>query len=248
MASTVRSRTSLRRAVVLEVLRSALDERSASGLDVLDAGGGSGGFAVPLAQLGHRVTVLDPSPNSLAALERRAAEAEVSALVSGVQGELSDLDAPGGSPASYDLVLCHSVLEVVDDPAAALVSVAGVLRPGGMVSVLAANRTAAVLARAVAGHIAEANRLLTDPAGRSGHDDALARRFSLNELLDLISGAGLRPARVHGIRVFTDLVPGQVLDADPLAGEALVQLEYEAAHRREFFELATQLHVLAVQA
>lgn len=248
MASTIRSRTSLRRAIVLEVLRSALDERSAAGLHVLDAGGGSGGFAVPLAELGHRVTVLDPSPNSLAALERRAAEAGVSSLVSGVQGELGDLDAPGSLPVPYDLVLCHSVLEVVDDPVAALASVAAALRPGGMVSVLVANRTAAVLARAVAGHIPEATRLLADPAGRSGPDDALARRFFLAELLELLTGAGLNPGPVHGIRVFTDLVPGAVLDADPLAGEALVQLEYEAAHRREFLELATQLHVLAVRA
>jgi len=40
-------------------------------------------------------------------------------------------------------VLCHSVLEVVDDPAEALTAVARVLRPGGLASILVANRVAA---------------------------------------------------------------------------------------------------------
>ena len=42
---------------------------------------------------------------------------------------------------SVDLVLCHGVLEMADDPAAGLAVVADVLRPGGVVSLLAANRT-----------------------------------------------------------------------------------------------------------
>ena len=33
-------------------------------LRVLDVGGGSGMFAVPLAQLGHEVTVVDPSADA----------------------------------------------------------------------------------------------------------------------------------------------------------------------------------------
>ncbi len=53
-------------------------------------------------------------------------------------------------------MICHNVLEYVDSPAAALAAVARVLRPGGTVSVLAANTVAAVLQRALAGKYAEA--------------------------------------------------------------------------------------------
>src|SRR5262245_29829155 len=85
--------SAVRTAVVWDVLRAALDERAATSgraaLDVVDAGGGTGGFAVPLAELGHRVTVVDPSPDALAALERRAAESGVA--VRSVQGEADDL-------------------------------------------------------------------------------------------------------------------------------------------------------------
>ena len=57
----------------------ALDPLVSAGtaLRVLDVGGGSGMFAVPLARLGHRVTVVDPSADALATLHRRAQTAGV---------------------------------------------------------------------------------------------------------------------------------------------------------------------------
>jgi hypothetical protein len=67
------------------------------------------------------------------------------------------------------------VLEVVDDPAEALTGVAAVLRGGGRLSLLAANRDAAVLARALAGHPDEAAHALTDPSGRFGPTDGMHR-------------------------------------------------------------------------
>src|SRR5688572_27839185 len=119
----------VRAAVVWESLTAALEELPAGRLTIVDAGGGTGGFAVPLAQLGHRVTVVDPSPDSLAALERRAAEEGASEAISGVQGDLSNLldvvDA-----GSADVVLCHSVLEVVEEPAEGVRAVTAALRPG----------------------------------------------------------------------------------------------------------------------
>ena len=48
---------------------------TAGSRDVLDIGGGTGGFAVRVAELGHRVPVVDPSPDALASLDRRAREA-----------------------------------------------------------------------------------------------------------------------------------------------------------------------------
>ena len=56
-------------------------------LRVLDVGGGSGMFAVPLARLGHDVTVVDPSADALATLRRRADTAGVGERVRGVQGD-----------------------------------------------------------------------------------------------------------------------------------------------------------------
>ena len=237
---------SARTAVVWEVLSAVLAERdpAGQGLEVVDAGGGTGGFAVPLARAGHRVTVVDPSPDSLAALHRRAAEGELAGHVRGLQGDLADLPALV-EQGSVDLLLCHSVLEVVDQPAEALVAAAGVLRPGGRLSLLVANRAAAVVARALAGHPDEAARVLTDPAGRWGPGDGVRRRFDGDQLHEMVTGAGLHVEQVHGVRVVADLVPSAVLDTQPGAAAALLALERALSERLPFRDVATQLHLLA---
>lgn len=266
MVDRLRVRSSLHTAVVWDVLRQRLLDLQATGsaagdgaqspvdgaagggtppgLDVLDVGGGTGGFAVPLARLGHRVTVVDPSPDALAALERRVAEAQVGDRVRAVQGDaagLLDVVAAG----SVDVALCHGVLEHVEDPAVALGALARCLRPAGALSVLAANRTAAVLARALAGHFADALAAHTDPAGRWGTTDPVPRRFSADELVALVVGAGCTVDAVHAVRVFSDLVPGALVDAEPGALDALLELEAAVAGAPAFRTVATQVHVLA---
>jgi SAM-dependent methyltransferase len=245
-SSGPRTRTGVRTAVVWDYLRDVLDRLGAGqgGLRVLDAGGGSGGFAVPLAQLGHDVTVVDPSPDSLAALERRAAETDTQPRIHAMQGDAAGLPSLVAAD-SFDLVLCHSVLEVVDDPAEALRALAQALRVGGVVSVLAANRTAAVLGRVAAGRLAEARHVLDDPHGVSGTGDPLLRRFTLDELELLLGAAGLHVQTVHGVRIFADTVPPALLDGDAQAADDLLALERAAAERPDYLALATQLHLLA---
>lgn len=246
-ADRLRTRGSVRTAVVWRSVRSLLvdliDVTGRDQLDVLDAGGGTGGFAVPLAELGHRVTVVDASPDSLAALVRRAADAGVTDRIRSVQGDAASL-LDVVAPASFDLVLLHSVLEIVDDPAAALAAVGGVLRHGGIVSLVAANRLAAVLHRAAAGRFDEALHALRDPLGRYSATDPVPRRFALADLEALLTAAGLTVIATHGSRVFADLVPGGSLDVDPAAVEALIALEFEASELPAFRDIATQLHVV----
>jgi ubiquinone/menaquinone biosynthesis C-methylase UbiE len=241
-----------RTAVVWEVLSAVLAEARAEPgrgdvpLEVVDAGGGTGGFAVPLAEAGCSVTVVDPSPDSLAALSRRADERGLAARVRGLQGDLDDLPTLV-APASTDLVLCHSVLQVVDDPAAALAAVAGVLRQGGRLSLLVGNRDAVVLARALAGRPDEAAHALTDPAGRWGAGDGVPRRWTPESISQLVTAAGLDIEQLHGVRVVADLIPSAALDLEPGAPAALLALERALADRPPFRDLATSLHVLAVR-
>jgi len=233
-------RSAARTAVVWEALRPVLDGDAS---DILDIGGGTGGFAVRVAELGHRVRVVDPSPDALAALDRRARESGVADRVTGQQGDLSSL-LDVVDPGSVDVVLCHGVLEVVDDPAAALATITEVLRPGGVLSLLVAQRHAAVVARAMAGHFQQARALL-DSTEQSGQHGRAGRRFTREELDALLPAAGLTPTAVHAIRVFADLVPGSLLELEPGSTAALVELEHAVAERPEYLPLAAQVHVIA---
>lgn len=243
--SAAERRRSARTAVVWEVLERALDQQSAR---IVDVGGGTGGFAVRLAELGHRVTVVDPSPDALAALGRRAREFGVD--VTALQGDLSDLPSLVGNAGNadrVDVVLCHGVLEVVDDPAAALATIREVLRPGGTLSLLVAQRYAAVIARAIAGHFSQALALLADAPETSS--SRTGQRFTADEATTLLADAGFEVVSTHGVRVFADYVtsrvPGSLLDLEPGAAAALVELERAVAERSEYLPLATQLHLLA---
>ncbi|MGY1691812.1 class I SAM-dependent methyltransferase [Geodermatophilus sp. SYSU D01105] len=223
----------------------ALDPVVAAGtaLRVLDVGGGSGNFAVPLARLGHQVTVVDPSADALATLTRRAQTAGVGERVHGVQGDgdlLHEVIPPGDDgEGSYDLALCHSVLEVVDDPATTLREITRALRPGGTASVASANRAGAVLARAAAGHPVEALAMVEgrDPA-RPGR-----RRFTPDGLLALVEAAGLRPGTWRGVSVVADLLD-VASGADP---DAVRRLELALAGSSPYRDVAAGLHVLATR-
>jgi S-adenosylmethionine-dependent methyltransferase len=227
-----------RQGLIWQLLSSSLASVTTEGEPptVLDCGGGSGSFAVPLAQAGARVTVVDISVDALATLRRRADEAGVADLVQAVQADVETLGETVGA-STFDLVLAHGILGAVDQVATAFAAIAATVRPGGLLSVLVANPVAGVIARALAGDLtaalAELRGLNTD-FGPPGPDAVQA----------LCRDRGLLIENTHGIGVFTDIVPGRSLD---LAGarSALDALEAESATRAPFSDIAGKVHLLA---
>lgn len=219
-------------ALLADALRSVTG--SSGEVAVLDCGGGSGRFAVPLAATGARVTVVDVSVDALATLRRRADEAGVADRILAVQG---DVEALGDSVAadSFDLVLAHGILEVVAPLDATFAAIAATVRPGGLLSVLVTNPVAAVLARALAGDLNGAERELDLLDTFRPSPDTVRRLCSDNRLIVVQS---------HGIGVFRDLVPGAALDV-PGGRDALARLDASCAERSPFAEIAGRVHVLA---
>jgi ubiquinone/menaquinone biosynthesis C-methylase UbiE len=223
--------------VVWEGLQALLEEQPGQ-LEVLDIGGGTGGFAVRVAELGHRVTVVDPSPDALAILDRRSHESGVANRIVGLQGDLATVSEQVDG-ASVDVVLCHGVLELVDDPVSAMEAITGVLRPDGALSLLVGQRHAAVVARAMAGQFDQALDLL------GGATEGTPRRFTAEEARTLLADAGFTDVSLHGVRVFSDLVPSSLVDLEPRAADALLALEHVVADRPEYLTLAVQIHAIA---
>jgi ubiquinone/menaquinone biosynthesis C-methylase UbiE len=199
---------------------------------VVDAGGGTGQLAVALARHGYRVTVVDTSAAMLATCAQRAADAggQVAARVAIVQGDAADLPdllGPGGQEAA----VCHDLLTRVDDRAALLASLAGVLAPGGVLSLGFANRDWLALR-----------------AGRRGDHAAALRAVGGGEAMTLaeaeteLEKAGFGLVTASGVGVFADAGDDD-LDPDELA--TLVELERLVAGREPYRSSARTLHLVA---
>lgn len=233
--SEARRRRSISQAYLLDLLDAQLGELAlgaARPLDVVDLGGGTGGVASTLAARGHRVTVIDPSPDALASLDRRAAEAGQSGRLRGLQGDAADLAELVGQDTA-DVVVCHRVLEVVDSPAEALTAMAQVLRPGGVLSLLVSQRHSVVLTQALAGHLALARRTYDDP-----------RRFDHERVVNLVR-AQFTVLATHGIGAVADHVPEALIESEPGNYAALVALEAQISQDPAFRAIAPQVHVFA---
>jgi S-adenosylmethionine-dependent methyltransferase len=231
-----RRRRSISQAYLLDLLNRQLSEHSSGGsgpLEVIDLGGGTGGVATSLAAEGHRVTVIDPSPDALASLDRRAVEAGQSDRIQGRQGDAGDLAELVGL-GSADVVVCHRVLEVVDSPAEALAAMAAVLRPGGRLSLLVSQRHSVVLTQALAGHIALARRTYADPS-----------RFDYQRVIGLVEDAQFTVLASHGIGAVADHVPEALVEGEPGNYDDLLALEAEISQDPAFRAMAPNVHVFA---
>lgn len=92
---------------------------------LLDVGCGTGVFTAPMYRVATRPVVL--VDRSMGMLER-AAERLAGAPALLIQADIHDLPF---AAAQFETVACHAMLHVLDDPAAALVQLAGQLAPGG---------------------------------------------------------------------------------------------------------------------
>jgi len=206
---------------------------------VVDAGGGTGQLAVALAGHGYRVTVVDTSAAMLATCAQRAADAgpEVAERVTGVQGDAAGLPGLLGQGVK-DAAVCHDLLTRVDDQAALLASLAGVLVDGGVLSLGFANRDWLALRAGRRGDHPAALRLVR--AGGSGPPAGEA--MTLGEAETELRKAGFDLVTAAGVGIFSDIGDD---DLGPRELAALVELERLVAGREPYRSSARTLHLVA---
>jgi len=225
--------------VRFRVLHEQLKEvMSAPPADILDAGGGTGRFAAALAADGYRVTLLDPSESMLELAEAALAPyAENSRIVTGRAEEARSLFGPG----AFDDVLLHAVICYVEDFGTILSSVADVLKPGGVLSVVFKNRDALPFRHAAQGRIREAVRVLEDPFD-TGNLGIVNRARTRGEVEEALDRTGFEMRRAYGVRVFADLIPEELEGED--AVEELVTLELRTAQLEPYRSVARLFHLV----
>lgn len=213
----------------------------------LDLGCGTGAIAVRLARLGLQVTLLDASLPMLDFAKRAAREAGVTERIALKHGDAAQLAALFDA-GSFDVILCHNILEYVDDPGVVLRSAARTLRgPSGILSVLARNQAGEVLKAAIQeGDLAASEHNLTAEWGQESLYGGRVRLFTAESLQAMLLRSSLAVTAERGVRVVSDYLPPRISRSDEY--ERIFELERKLGKRPEFAAVARYTHFLAHRA
>jgi S-adenosylmethionine-dependent methyltransferase len=216
-------------------------------LRALDLGCGTGAIALRLARLGLHVTLLDASAPMLDFAERAARKAGVTERIALKRGDAAQL-ATLFDARSFDLILCHNILEYVDDPGAVLRGAARTLRDSsGLLSVLVRNQAGEVLKAAIQnGDLAAAENNLTAEWGHESLYGGRVRLFAPDNLRAMLVAASFAVTAERGVRVVSGYLPRQVSRDDEY--QRIFELERKLGRRPEFAAVARYTHGLARRA
>lgn len=201
-------------------------------LRIVDVGGGDGADALPLARAGHAVAVVDVSRPLLQAAVDRFAEAGLADRLRTVHADLDDLHRDGEEAGAFDVVLCHNVVHYRDDVPATVGALVGLVRPRGVVSVMAPNPAMDVLSAAVRRtDPAAALAVLDAPTVHGVTFDHPMRRVEAATVEAALAEAGCTVQHRFGIRCVMDLVADDDLKHDPDFYGRLEELETALCER-----------------
>lgn len=201
------------------------------GMKVLDFGSGAGETAAYFAAC-NDVTAVEPWDDMLA----QRTEGAYAQLQGGIElvREMPD--------ASFDMVLCHNVLEYVDEKETYLRELARVVKPGGLMSVVKHNRPGRVMQMTVLlNDFAMANTLLDGGNGTTSKFGDI-RYYTDDELLDWLPDMDLQS--LWGARTFWDLQQKQECHTDPEWQRQMLALEHRVSLIPEYQAIAFFHHLL----
>jgi S-adenosylmethionine-dependent methyltransferase len=216
-------------------------------LHALDLGGGTGAITVRLARLGLHVTLLDASLPMLDFAKRAAQEGGVTERIALTHGDAADLaDLLPAEP--FDVILCHNILEYVDDPCAVLRNAARGLRDhSSIISVLVRNQAGEVLKAAIQeGDLAASEHNHTAEWGSESLYGGRVRLFTPESLQAMLLESSLVVSAQRGVRVLSDYLPPRVSRTDKY--KQIFDLERKLGRRPEFAAVARYTHCLAHRA
>lgn len=202
------------------------------GLSILDFGSGEGVTADHYAA-DNSLTAVEPSEEMLANAWK---DHEYTQIVGDVSA-LSRFD-----DNSFDFIICHNVLEYIDDKQAVIRELARVLKPGGRISIVKHNRAGRVMQMAVLlDDIEKANALLDGKNSTASKFGAI-RYYNDRDITEWSSR--LKPADSYGIRTFWDLQQNQEKHDQEEWQEKKAQLETRVSQMDEYRKIAFFHHLI----
>ncbi len=215
-------------------------------LRVLDAGCGMGQLAARLVKLGHQLTLCDVSNEMLEAAQQLIGQE--SCLGQGASNQspavsynhLSLQSVAEAVTEPFAVVLCHAVLEWLDDAEAAIKSLAQLVAPNNYLSLTFYNRDALIYRNLINGNLRKVKS-----GDYAGHPGGLTPGNPLDPgvVFSWLDANAFDVQFKAGVRVFYDYIPRAV--REKLSLEDVLELEHQFGQMQPYSMLARYIHVVA---
>jgi len=222
-----------------DMLESILNITGERELAVWDAGGGLGQMSRRCAEQGHQVWLNDLSAEMLnQAKNEFSHDSELSQRITLIHQSIQDFSQL--SQDRYDLVVCHAVLEWVEDAEQVLSCLIQGVKRGGYLSLAFYNINSSVFMNVLKGNFKKA--LSGDFAGHPGSLTPPHPRHP-EQVLSLLEAAGLEVVLKKPVRVAFDYLPRSLRDAR--SEEDIEEVESFLRNKPEFWALGRYVHLVA---
>ena len=202
------------------------------GKKILDFGSGEGITANHFAKK-NNVTAIEPSEEMLTNAWK---DYEYTQIV----GDVNALDTFNDD--TFDVIICHNVLEYIDDKEAVVKALARVLKKDGILSIAKHNRAGRVMQMAVLLDEFEKANALLDGENSTASKFGTIRYYEDEDILKW--EPGLKIIEVFGIRTFWDLQQNQEKHGNEEWQDKMMQLEMRVAQIPEYRDIAFFHHIL----
>jgi S-adenosylmethionine-dependent methyltransferase len=203
---------------------------------ILDLGGGNGLDSIPLVKLGYTAVILDFSQEMVTQGQKLAEQEQVGDKVLFQIGDATKVDFEQNE---FDIILCHNLLQYVEDVTAVLTNIHQTLRPGGIFSLMITNPHTETLAYALRDYdLAAAQANLTQSTKYVETFDATIQRHTDTELKTMLKAAGFTLLEQYGVRCLCDFMADNERKFDPDFYEQLEALELAVSNQYPYKLLA----------
>lgn len=168
-------------------------------LRTLDAGGGNGVDSLRLAKLDFPVDLVDTSTSMLHDLRDTLQQQSLDNAITTHSFDIREIHRKFAAD-SFDLLLCHNVIQYSDDWEELLDSMLAPLASGGIFSLITRNKHAVPYDAAIDDYELDAlPALLDEPHGKSGVFDADISFFTSRFLIEWLRQRSLRTLADYGV-------------------------------------------------
>lgn len=212
---------------------------------ILDVGGGNGLDVLPLAQQGHTITLVDYAIRMLEHAQSEATKAHLDEQFTYIQSDVHNLTEAVGDK-TFDVILCHNILQYLDDADQVLVQLSTHLKAGGLFSIISPNPASETYRTVFQQlNLAEAYDQLDAKTLYAKTFQAIMHHYTFEELQQWLAAGQCPVVAQYGIRCLCDYLPDNKQKTDPAFLADLERLELELRHRYPYYLLARFLHLIA---